>query len=288
MPARRNHLPAREPLPPPGPGEPLHHLLRSAPPRSRPALEALHRLRRECLSVPLECREPHIASARLRFWRQELERAGGGRPTHPLGAALAATVAGRRRADAGLTRLLDAADDLLALRQPPAAAALEALAARIGRTSADPVVLHPDLDPGPFEDAIGTVWAGIVLAEWLADLGGYVRHGCWPVAREDLGPTSGSPGPPAPGDIRWKAAVAAAATRARHRIAEGLVCLPRPCPPPLRPTVVAAGITLALLRAVAREGTRIHTRRCHLTPLRMVWVARRWASGPPARALRRR
>ena len=60
----------------------------------RQAIMALYAFCREVDDVVDECQDPALASTKLAWWRQEVERIGSGQPQHPVGQALQA--AGRR------------------------------------------------------------------------------------------------------------------------------------------------------------------------------------------------
>lgn len=60
------------------------------PPERRTAIMALYAFCREVDDVVDECHDPALASTKLLWWRQEVERIADGQPQHPVGQALQA------------------------------------------------------------------------------------------------------------------------------------------------------------------------------------------------------
>jgi phytoene synthase len=60
------------------------------PPERRRAIMALYAFCREVDDVVDECQDPALASTKLAWWRQEVDRVAGGQPQHPVGQALQA------------------------------------------------------------------------------------------------------------------------------------------------------------------------------------------------------
>ena len=58
------------------------------PPERRQAIMALYAFCREVDDVVDECNDISLASTKLAWWRQEVERIGEGKPQHPVGQAL--------------------------------------------------------------------------------------------------------------------------------------------------------------------------------------------------------
>ncbi|KAB7623672.1 squalene/phytoene synthase family protein [Alkalilimnicola sp. S0819] len=70
-------------------GSSLHYTLRFAERDRQPALYALHAFHAEVMSAGREISEPAVASVKLNWWREELERLFRGEGRHPVSQALA-------------------------------------------------------------------------------------------------------------------------------------------------------------------------------------------------------
>ncbi|HEX5515864.1 MAG TPA: squalene/phytoene synthase family protein [Gammaproteobacteria bacterium] len=73
-------------------GSSLYYSVYFAPRESQPALRALYAYQREITEILREVRDRSVAAAKLKWWREELDRAFDGRPQHPVAQALATEV----------------------------------------------------------------------------------------------------------------------------------------------------------------------------------------------------
>lgn len=69
-------------------GSSLYYSIRYAPPANQPALRALFAYQREVTEIVRETQEHSVATAKLGWWREELERVFEGRAQHPVGQAM--------------------------------------------------------------------------------------------------------------------------------------------------------------------------------------------------------
>jgi phytoene synthase len=71
------------------PGSSAYYSLRFAPADLRDDLAALHGWRHQLRGILDQVSDPGVATAKLAWWREELQRIFAGAPTHPLGQRLA-------------------------------------------------------------------------------------------------------------------------------------------------------------------------------------------------------
>lgn len=69
-------------------GSSLYYSIHVAPRSQQNALRALYAYQREVTEIVREVSDPAVAKAKLRWWREELERTFAGQPQHPVGKAL--------------------------------------------------------------------------------------------------------------------------------------------------------------------------------------------------------
>ncbi len=257
------------------PGSSLHYALRGLAPRARRALLAVHALRREVEAVPLECRDPGVALAKLGWWREELSTLAGGEPRHPVTRALARAARDFPLPREPLGGMVETVADLVRGGPPGDTAALERHCARTGGAAGlvgaqilgwrEPATLDAAL-------ACGTAMA---LVEHLQDVGAEARAGRALLPRAlmerhgiravDLART------PAPEGVR--AALAELGALAEGAWRGALARLPERDRPAQRPHWVLGALHLALLAEMARDGWRLSERRVALTPVRKLWIA---------------
>ncbi|MEX0731934.1 MAG: squalene/phytoene synthase family protein [Aquisalimonadaceae bacterium] len=75
------------------PGSDLYYALRFAEPASRAGLLAVHAYAAEVLGIPHEVSDPGVASVKLNWWREELQRIERGQGRHPVSQALTSAIA---------------------------------------------------------------------------------------------------------------------------------------------------------------------------------------------------
>ncbi|MCH8506512.1 MAG: squalene/phytoene synthase family protein [Ectothiorhodospiraceae bacterium] len=74
------------------PGSDRYYALRMAAPDRRADLLALHTYHAEIMAIPLEVSDPGVASVKLNWWREELDRIFSNQARHPAGQLLQETV----------------------------------------------------------------------------------------------------------------------------------------------------------------------------------------------------
>ncbi len=73
----------------------------------REAITAFYAFCREVDDVADECREPHVARAKLDWWRSELDRLYAGQPSHPISLAMVPAIAAYPIAREQLEEVID-------------------------------------------------------------------------------------------------------------------------------------------------------------------------------------
>lgn len=256
-----------------GSGTVLHYSLLFLPPATRPALTALHALRRELDDIADECADPGVAQAKLAWWREELARLFANRPRHPATQLLAPTIASQRLAPATFAELTEAA---AARRAPVRFADFDALQADCRRAGGALAELEAVLLGAPGAAAEARALGGALeLAERLCDLGLHARHDRLPLPRADLARFGVHEADLVRGkeSETTRALLAFEAERAERLLRDALAALPPDSRRALQPARARARIALALLGQARRRGYPMLTQRLMLTPLRCLWIA---------------
>jgi phytoene synthase len=204
-----------------------------SPAAQRSVLETLFGIEREVSESLRPGLEHQVAHARLQWWREESERAAGGRPVHPLTRALVQAVGGPI---AGVSGLVDVAQwdlagatfetrrELIAYCERWAAAMIQPLVGRSAATVIEPLVAQsagtPSSEaaaqPGSATRANNwrTLGAAIRELELLSDVAREAHYGRLRVPLDELDGSKADPSalakPP------WPAALANL-LRARHK-----------------------------------------------------------------------
>ena len=77
-----------------GSGSSFYYAFLFLPPPRRAAITAFYAFCREVDDVVDELRDPSVAASKLAWWRQEVDRAFAGTPSHPVLQALVPAAAG--------------------------------------------------------------------------------------------------------------------------------------------------------------------------------------------------
>ncbi|MCC5857959.1 MAG: squalene/phytoene synthase family protein [Ectothiorhodospiraceae bacterium] len=92
---------------PPGSGP--YYAIRMAPAEARPGLLAAHAYHTEVMAIPVEVSDQGVASVKLNWWREELDRALRGQARHPVGRLLQEAIRRHELPEQPLRHILDAA-----------------------------------------------------------------------------------------------------------------------------------------------------------------------------------
>ncbi len=91
------------------PGSSHYYAIRVAPAGSQPALLAAHAFHAEVMAIPVEVSDPGVASVKLNWWREELDRILAGQARHPVGELLQRAIREHGLPEEPLRHILDAA-----------------------------------------------------------------------------------------------------------------------------------------------------------------------------------
>lgn len=256
------------------PGSSTYYSVRLAPAELRDDLAAAVAWRHEVRGVLERVSDPSVAQAKLQWWREELSRAAGGAPGHPLSRNLALAIARHRLPSEGFLIMADQVQAELAGQQPADRRSLEAACeADLGALFDLLARCHGITDPQRL-GAARRLGAFCGLVYLIRDSGLHLRRGrpFLPVDRlARLGIRPGALAQPEHiGQLRGLLAEAAAAAIA-YRTREGMESQ---LPASLR---VRGRILAALLAELEAEGFDLAQRRVGLTPLRKLWLGWREA-----------
>lgn len=261
------------------------------PPEQRQAITALYAFCREVDDAVDDCREAHVARAKLQWWREETARLFAGTPQHPVTRALSAAVDRYNLPEEYFLEILDGmAMDLeqtaytsfkdLALYCYRAAGVVGLLSAEIFG--------YEDRRTLKYAHTLGTA---LQLTNIIRDVREDARRGRIYLPQDELAHFDVEPEDllqPVTTD-RVRALLEFQADRARDHYERALALLPEQDRYRQRSGLIMAAIYRATLEEIARDGYRVLEHAIALTPLRKLWIAwstarrekqrhRRWAS----------
>jgi phytoene synthase len=262
-------------------GSSFYYAFLFLPSRRRAAITAFYAFCREVDDVVDEMRDPGVAAAKLGWWRQEVQAAFDGRPSHPVMQALLPlapefgieprhllAVIDGCQIDLQQTRFLDFA--ALARYCHLVAGVVGEVAANIfGRTR--PETLQ-------YAHRLGLA---MQLTNIIRDVGDDARRGriYLPVAElQQFGVKAVEilkRDAPWGYSDRFEALMRFQAERAHRTYDEALALLPESDRAAQRPGLMMANIYRTLLREIESDGFRVLHQRTSLTPLRKLWIAAR-------------
>ena len=262
-----------------GSGSSFYYAFLFLPPPRRAAITAFYAFCREVDDVVDEIRDPGVAATKLAWWRQEVNRAFAGQPSHPVmhalmphastfditAAHLQAVIEGCQM-DLDQTRYLDYAG--LQRYCDRVAGVVGEVAARIfGHT--DPKTL----------DYAHRLGLALQLTNIIRDVGDDARRGriYLPIAElkrfdvkahellERKAPWGYSD--------RFTALMRFQAERAHATYDEALALLPELDRAAQKPGLMMSNIYRSLLREIESDGFQVLHQRTSLTPIRKLWIA---------------
>jgi phytoene synthase len=258
-----------------GSGSSLYYSHRFLPPRERAWMTALYALAGEIADVGEVCRDPGLAHTKLDWWRQELQRAYDGRPTHPVTRALQPLVQAGLLPEQPLQELIQAStQDIAPVRFATYAVLRQHAQQTAGRIESLAAGL---LGGSDFVCQAAAVELGAThaLCRQLAGLGADARRNRLYLAAEDL----------ARFDVRetdilgqresdaLRALLSEQAGRLLESYDRALDAVPNPGRAALLPGIVLAAQNRALLEEIRRLRFSVLSQRVALTPLRRLWIS---------------
>lgn len=255
------------------PGSSLYYSVLFADPAVAEALVALHAFAEEIREITDQTSDEAVARRKLGWWAEEIQRAAGGEPRHPVSRALAATLPGARVDAARFAIVLEAAHAHVTRDAYPTLEALEAhhdrMAEVLGPMAADACGFTAPETAAVSRD----LGVGLALVD-LASAPGRAGAG----RATDLPAELLAPGAPsalgAPrADPALAQALGAVGQRARERLAAYLDAVPAADRATQAPRRALAAMGVARLDALARAGYAVLDRPPSATPLRKLWIA---------------
>jgi len=255
------------------------------PPAQRQAITALYAFCREVDDVVDECSDVGVASAKLDWWRSEIERCFTGEPTHPVTCALREPVQTRNLPREYFQEIIDGmAMDLDKVRYESfsdLALYCHRVAGVVGLLSAE-IFGYRDRHTLKYAETLGTAFQ---LTNILRDVREDAERGRIYLPLDELLEYRVNPHDLLnlqPGE-GMRALCHHQAQRAHDYYQRALDYLPDIDRETQRSGLIMAAIYRTLLREIEADGYRVMEHRVGLTPLRKLWIAwttarreRRW------------
>ncbi|HMO46019.1 MAG TPA: presqualene diphosphate synthase HpnD [Rubrivivax sp.] len=260
-------------------GSSFYYAFLFLPPPRRAAITAFYAFCREVDDVVDETRDAGVAAAKLAWWRQEVQAAFAGRPSHPVMKALMPLAAQFQIEPAHLLAVIEGCQidlqqtrflDYAALQRYGhlVAGIVGEVAANIfGRT--EPATVH-------YAHRLGLA---MQLTNIIRDVGDDARRGRIYLPMSELqqfGVTAQQilkREAPWGYDERFEALMCFQAERAHRLYDEALALLPDADRRAQKPGLMMANIYRTLLREIEADGYQVLHQRTSLTPLRKLWIA---------------
>ena len=252
------------------------------PPNRRRAITALYAFCREVDDVVDECKDPQVASNKLVWWRQELDRLYAGQPQHPVTQALMAVLPEFSLPQEQLLEIIDGMEmDLQQTRYLDFTALslyCYRVASVVGLLAAE-IFGYTDRQTLKYAHDLGMAFQ---LTNIIRDVGEDARRGRIYLPMDELKRFNVTVA-----DIldsrqseNFQKLMEFQIERAERYYAQALSQLPAVDRKAQRPGLVMAAIYRALLEEIKRDGCQVLRQRTSLTPLRKLWLAwRTWIKG---------
>lgn len=241
----------------------------------RQAIMALYAFCREVDDVVDECQDPALASTKLTWWRQEVERIGSGQPQHPVGQALQA--AGRRFNLPG-EQLLEIIDGMEMDLQQARYLDFKGLSLYCYRVASVVGLLAAEIFG--FQDRQTLKYAhdlgmAFQLTNIIRDIGEDARRGRIYIPMDELKQFNVPAADILNGRYsdNFTALMRFQLERAQRYYDQALEQLPPADRKSQRPGLVMAAIYRTLLKEIEAENFQVLHQRIALTPVRKLWLA---------------
>jgi phytoene synthase len=241
----------------------------------RRAIMALYAFCHEVSEVLDKCHDISIASTKLTWWRQEIERVASGQPTHPVGLALKSA---SQQFDLPKEQLLEIIDGMEMNLQQSRYLDFKGLslycyrvASVLGLMSAG-VLGFEDRQTQKYAHDLGMA---LQLTEIIRDIGEDARRGRIYIPMDELKQFN----VPAADILNAKysdnfsALMKFQAERAEKYYTQALAQLPAVDRKNQRPGLIMAAIHRSLLNEIKRDNFQVLHQRISLTPVRKIWIA---------------
>jgi phytoene synthase len=245
------------------------------PPPRRRAITALYAFCREVDDVVDEVPDPGVARTKLAWWRQEIARAFGGTPQHPVAQALVPVIREFALPPDQFATIIDGmAMDLEQSRYldfPALELYCHRVAGVVGLMSAE-ILGYADPQTKSYARDLGVAFQ---LTNICRDVGEDARRGRIYLPQDDLARFEVTPSSLLRAEYSpaFRDLMAFEVDRAQQWYARALDQLPPVDRKAQRPGLIMAAIYRTLLNEIARDGYRVLDRRTSLTPVRKLWIA---------------
>jgi phytoene synthase len=241
---------------------------------------ALYAFCREVDDVVDECNDVSIASTKLAWWRQEVDRIANGQPTHPVGLALKAVNGKFSLPAEQLLEIIDGMEmDLMQSRYldfKGLSLYCYRVASVVGLLAAE-IFGFQDRQTQKYAHDLGMAFQ---LTNIIRDIGEDARRGRIYIPMDELKRFN----VPAADILNAKysdnftALMQFQAERAEQYYAQAMAQLPAVDRKSQRPGLIMAAIYRTLLDEIKRENFQVLHQRIALTPVRKLWIAwKTWA-----------
>ncbi|MFC1684519.1 phytoene/squalene synthase family protein [Pseudomonadota bacterium] len=264
------------------PGSRHYYCVRIAPASTHNDLALLFLWRQELRDILYRCSDPGVAHAKLKWYREELERAMEGKAQQPLAQALGEVIHRRQLPVQPFHRMTDA---------------LEADLSQTWYDQMDSLHDYCRLDGGSLLQLVTQVCGGdeaeadcaeglgafIRLVDIIRNLGPGMARGCRHLPKSELGEAGLSLADTTKADNQEKLGILLKGMGA-HALewqASTLSSLPKGSHPALTPALSLATMNQALLAELNGSGFPVMNQRVCLTPLRKIWIT--WRSSHRAK-----
>lgn len=258
-----------------GPGTDLYYALWHLPAAQRDALTALHAITIEIADTARECHEPQLAHTKLGWWREEIERAGRERASHPATQALAPWLRQGLLPLPPLLQLIDATTEDIGLVR---VACFDDLYANRQRTAGEVAALAAGLLGA--RDAMALAHARTLgtlhgITRTLAEAGADLRADRVYLPADELAQFGVVERELASADDTdaWRHFMGYQIERLSRLYDDALASVPAAHTEALLPDLVLAALQQALLEEIRAIDYRVLSQHVALTPLRRLWIA---------------
>ncbi len=252
------------------------------PQERRRAIMALYAFCREVDDVVDECNDVALASTKLAWWRQEIERVAEGQPQHPVGQALQAVSRDFNLPKEQLLEIIDGMEmDLQQTRYldfKGLSLYCYRVASVVGLLAAA-IFGYQDRQTQKYAHDLGMAFQ---LTNIIRDVGEDARRGLIYIPIDELKQFN----VPAADILNAKysdnftALMRFQTERAEQYYAQAFALLPAVDRKNQRPGLIMAAIYRTLLDEIRRENFQVLHQRISLTPVRKIWIAcKTWIAG---------
>ena len=260
-------------------GSSFYYAFMFLPPRQRAAITAFYAFCREVDDVVDETHDAQVAATKLAWWRQEVARAFGGQPSHPVMTALMPLTVefniGVQHLDAVIEGCQMDLDQTRYLDYAGLQRYCHLVAGVVGEVASN-IFGHTSPATTKYAHRLGLA---MQLTNIIRDVGDDARRGRIYLPMSELQQFDVKAHELLKRDAPWgyserfQALMRYQAERAHRLYDEALILLPEADRQAQKPGLMMANIYRTLLREIEAEGFQVLHQRTSLTPLRKLWIA---------------